>query len=656
MPVTKYSRSLIQFSSHWAVSSFTSSGPSSRRLFPQRAAVIAAFCGALFLGGCGENTRPSQQTATPVTYTQAQVEALLDSAREAPIETKDAIKLKAALALVELGEVDWATTVFSNITPQRLSDEELIDFTVGYSALAASQGEYYIAQRILTNPQLDTRATRMPTEKEMQLRQQRADLFAIVGEPIASIDERVAMMPLIIDPEQERDNNEAIWQTLMSLPESSLQQLSLSANTSLLRGWYSLATISKNNQSDLEMQLQQVEAWQTMWPNHPASHALPSDLELLQSLVAERPQQIALLLPLTGKFAAAGEAVRDGFMAGYYTATARGSRVPEIRVYNTDGQDINALYDLAVSNGAGAVVGPLQKEPLTELNMRLEMPVPTLGLNYTPNNGLDTHNFYQFGLAAEDEGRQTADRAWRDGHRRAMILASHRDWGQRAVAAFEARWVELGGEIIVNRNFAQQNQFSKTIEEALLVDRSKQRAKDLRRLTGTKMEFEPRRRDDVDFIFMVATPGDARQLKPTLAFHYAGDVPVYGTSHLYGGQPDPKSDRDLNGIRFSTLPWLFDQNSNEKQLIQNHIHPQPGYQKLYAMGVDAYHIYPRLEQLQRVSQARYYGATGELRLLENGRVEREQAWAVMSNGEAQLIPTVTLTEREEDTSEIIKPL
>src|SRR5690625_6825906 len=83
------------------------------------------------------------------------------------------------------------------------------------------------------------------------------------------------------------------------------------------------------------------------------------------------------------------------------------------------------------------------------------------------------------------------------------------------------------------------------------------------------------------------------------------------------------------------MPWLFDQDSEEKQAVTEHVRAPAIYSRMHALGVDAYHLHPRLRQLEEVSQARVYGATGVLQMLPDGRIEREQVWAQFRQGLAQ---------------------
>jgi len=162
----------------------------------------------------------------------------------------------------------------------------------------------------------------------------------------------------------------------------------------------------------------------------------------------------------------------------------------------------------------------------------------------------------------------------------------------------------------------------------------------VRTIIGKQVEFEPRRRKDIDFIFLYSRASQARQIKPILAFHYSGDIPVYAIKSIYNGKTDTKLDRDLNNIRFTTLPWFFDNDLPERKAINAH-NQSPNYQFFYALGVDAFHIHPRLRQLLEVKQAHFYGATGKLSLDDEQKITREQIWAKFSNGVAQPVATFT---------------
>ncbi len=89
---------------------------------------------------------------------------------------------------------------------------------------------------------------------------------------------------------------------------------------------------------------------------------------LAQSQIAvatQYPDQIALLLPLSGRAEAVGVAVRDGFIAAYLEQDPA-SR-PHLRIYDVAAETVAGAYRHAVDDGAGFVVGPLTKEDVAAL-------------------------------------------------------------------------------------------------------------------------------------------------------------------------------------------------------------------------------------------------------------------------------------------------
>lgn len=359
--------------------------------------------------------------------------------------------------------------------------------------------------------------------------------------------------------------------------------------------------------------------------------------------ILKQPQKVALLLPLQGRLAEAGEAVRDGFYAAYYQALSRNHQTPSIKLYDTS-KGAQTAYQLASADGAELIIGPLDKEDVKQVSQLPQLTVPLLSLNYPdPQPATPIQNLYQFGLAVEDEARQIARQGIKEGHKNALIVAPAIDWSDRSAQAFSDEWQKLGGTLIGRTTFTDQDRFSQSIKSTLLIDESQARSTLLQQQLNTKFEFTPRRRADVDMIFMAVTPTQGRQVMPTLAFHYANNIPVYATSNVYSGNADAINNDDLNGVLFNTLPWLFDDNNPEKQSITQHTKSSSVFSRLHALGADAYHLYAHLPQLQQAPDTHIMGATGLLRLLPDGRIEREEMWARFVNGLVEAMPQVVNT-------------
>lgn len=592
------------------------------------------------LVSCSSAPQPTKPSSTKTQPAKPSAAKLLILAKQAQSPERESLLLEAAEAYIDARQFNRARDLLVDMNSDTLPDRDYIKHTDLLSTVALYQGSNFLAHGILTKPRLEQQWSTMEPQTEVSLREKRAQVFALLGEAQNSVAERIQLSGLIDNKDQRQANQDVLWQNLMSIPFATLQQLSQDENGQAARGWYSLAAINKNNQIDLEQQREQLQQWLSVWRQHPAHDNLPNDLRLLQSLIEQQPQQVALLLPMQGKLAEAGEAVRDGFFAAYFEALANGRHTPEVRQYDSSG-DALAAYQQAIAEGADLVIGPIDKEKVTEISLMPTLEVPVLSLNYPDTPPAEPlKGFYQFGLAVEDEARQVARQAFLEGHRQAMVIIPSQEWSERSARAFTDEWEKLGGTVVNRTQFQTGANYSGLVKDAMLIEQSQIRTREMQELLGIPLQSSPRSRSDVDMIFLIADPAQARQIKPTFAFHYAGRIPVYSTSQVYSGQPNPKADRDLNGIRFNTMPWLFDTTSREKQAVAQYTTSAAVYGRLHALGADAFRLYARLPQLEQVPDMRIYGATGALHMLSDRRIEREQIWVRFRNGEAQPLPMV----------------
>lgn len=315
---------------------------------------------------------------------------------------------------------------------------------------------------------------------------------------------------------------------------------------------------------------------------------------------------IALLLPLSGTFSATADAVRDGFLSAYFGDAAH----PRLRVYDVgDGADsLRAAYQRALGEGAGFIVGPLRKEDVATLAGFLP-PVPVLALNYLDAGVSVPFNFFQLGLAPEDEARAAARQALALGQRRAVALVPDAEWGGRALAAFDESLRAGGGAVVAVQRYRQGvSDQSKAIADLMGVSTAEERHRALTAALGEKSEFEAPRRADIDMVFLGARAEDARLLIPQLRFNRAGDLPVYTTALVYDG----RASADLAGLRFCDAPWIVGQ-SEALRAQRAAASGLPGAgPRLFALGRDAYALAAGLQRAQlRVGEG-LDGASGRL--------------------------------------------
>ena len=184
--------------------------------------------------------------------------------------------------------------------------------------------------------------------------------------------------------------------------------------------------------------------------------------------------------------------------------------------------------------------------------------VPTLALNFAQTETPLLRSFYQFSLGPDDEARVIADSIASSGATTAIAFVPGTDRGFRTLASFKTQFEARGGKLLdfVPYEPALQD-FSKSVAGVLNITRSNQRLRRLEANLGTPVQFEPRRREDVDAIFITADDTRAaRLLAPQLRLNSAGDIPTYATSDIF----DPGSTgrlNDLNGVIFTDSPAVI---------------------------------------------------------------------------------------------------
>ncbi len=468
------------------------------------------------------------------------------------------------------------------------------------------------------------------------------------GEYPAALDEWL-QANLYLSQTEQASYYDDFWQTLLNTPPERLSNLSQQETSPVLKGWFALALIYQNDRN-LDHQLTSLEQWKQKWAEHPAQKYLPNDFLALQNSPANQPNKIAVLLPLSGRLNKVGEAVRDGILASHYeamanrsdTATTDNPPLPELQFYDTENANINDLATQAVTDGAQLIIGPLSKNLVNELGNSVNNRPPVLALNYIDSLALNQPGFYQFGLSGEDEARFAAERARLDGHTTALVITPKTEWGKKVYTAFKTDWEALGGYVVGTAEFDDTTQFSKLTGQLLHTNQSEARHRQLNRLLEENLGFAARRRQDVDMVFIGANPQEARQIKPALNYQYAGNIPVYATSSAFSGSTNTSQDQDMDGVRVPVMPWLIPGTSTplEKQINALWQHPKTQLGTLYALGADAYRLYPRLRQLISLQGSQVQGLTGSLSITPDGKVHRQLIWQVFKNGRLRPLPTV----------------
>jgi outer membrane PBP1 activator LpoA protein len=551
----------------------------------------------------------------------------------------DYYRLRAADSALRAGDGRTAKRLADAVDPGELETADRYDYTLLQSRLDLNVGR---AREALAK--LDSLPVgRLEPPQKVHYHTLRSSAYNQLGNMLESARERVWLGQLLTHPDAMQKNNEAIYDALARIPDKILAAMQ-APPPDVLGGWMNLTQIMKTTPSaGLTTELAK---WQARYPGHPAN------AKFLQSLLGQLrghpPSQaqagtapptalapgatafVGVMLPLSGSYGAAAQAVRTGLLAAYYADpdTAK----PPLRFVDTEAGNIYQLYRKLADEGAKAIIGPLLKEDLATLAKAGELSVPVLGLNQTPE--ISNDRVYQFGLTPEHEVEQAAGSAWFDGYQNALVLAPASPFGQRMVKHFTAYWNRLGGTVRTIKTYPYHGEdFTASVRELFPAAPP---AVTQAQITIPAIPPTQAGRQNADFIFLISDARDAHLILPQLAVHQGEHIPVYATSHVYGGRTDADADRDLNGLIFCDIPWLLDPSDSgplSYQALSSQIQQTPSdYLRLIALGIDAYRLLPELERFGTEPQLRYSGATGTLSVSSGNRIQRQLHCAQFEDG------------------------
>ena len=552
---------------------------------------------------------------------------------------RDRLTLLAVEQWLDAGDATRAREAFADVAiPSDTQARQL--WNTNSAALMLYRGDADQALQVL-----ETMSRKpLPRSRRLRVDALRADAWIQKRDPARAVELMTQRESLLSNRNDIEENRWHLWQALLLSEPKDLRagaELTRDADT---RAWLSLGSLATATGQQGIAWTNGAVRWRDNHFGHPAMVVI-NRLELPEELILDYPKQIALLLPLSGGAARAGHAVQNGFLGAYFSTLEGLDEYQTIRVYDVNSEGgASAAYTTAVSDGAEFVVGPLLRDSVVSLANDTLVPVPLLTLNYLPDDMLAPPGLYQFALAPEDEARSAAERAIADGHLRGVALVPNNEWGRRVLSSFTTEFEALGGTLLDYRSYTPANQdFSNTIEDLMGLSDSVRRYQRLRANIGSPLQFDPRRRQDTDFVFLAADAPAGRLLKSQLKFHYSGDLPAYATSSIYS--KDGRSNSDLNGIMFADTPWVI-----APQVWIEHLPPvfeqnfpdERRLGRLHAMGYDAYQLIAALYAARIGAMPELDGATGQLYLDPDGRVRRRMAWAKFQGGEPVPMPDIEL--------------
>lgn len=597
---------------------------------------------AVILAGC----EPSATWRKPYTETaeQQQAERLSQAGdyagaavlyeSSAASETGDrrsALLLAAAANYILARDISAADNVMRQLQRPRRG-ELAIEYRIVEGELALAHGSAQNAVDMLGAPPGPSAAT------PLRLRYYRV-LARALGEldrPAEQADARMRLADLVTDRAERNANQQQLLRLLAPLSED--QRIAVRRlGHQHAQGWIALADALYGSHFDAADRDQRYREWRIAYPNHPAlrggSGAQGASLPVFSSAAA---LNIGVLLPSGGPYVRAADLIREGIMAALFSLPPE--ERPAVRFYDSSGAAAPQAYRQAVDEGANLVIGPLTKEAVSVLKQTGLLGAPVIALNHTDDGLPAPHGFYQFALSPEEEARQIAERAIREGFRSAAVLSPATAWGARYVDGFRYHFESMGGFVATVTEYdPEQHHFAEPIRSMLSAG--------------------------AECVYIVGKPLKTRQLRTQIQYFGSATTPVFVPSQAVQDTRRPAGNVDLDGARVPAMPWVLvpeqtdatdtgdtgDEPGNAipasaevgvdplQAVRDGATNVEEGYGEFVAMGFDALRLALNL-QLLSAGYTGIDGATGYLTVDVEGVVHRRPTWITFANGRPERLP------------------
>ncbi|GEM74232.1 penicillin-binding protein activator [Vibrio sagamiensis] len=534
--------------------------------------------------------------------------------------------IMAAKAALQANQIERAQLLVKRLARQSLNNVQQAEQQLIQATILQKKGHY---TQVLQALSFQTQ-WQLPSQQWKEYYALRADAYQSLNQPFEANRQLIAESDFASSQERREISNR-IWMNFSQYSVQELQELATSADEAILNGWLQLAGYAKTYSSNLTQLKNAMEKWLNDHSSHPASIYTPQEIQNILSLDIVKPNNTALLLPLSGKFAQQGQLIRDGFVFAMMNDEYRDPSA-SLTVIDTNENSIEQIKQHLLKKNIDFVIGPLQKNKVTQLQSVLDgsqtgVTIPNLALNIPDAIQPETDTCY-FALSPEQEVAQAAKYLHEQGYKFPMILAPKSVYGQRVSQAFNQEWAKYSNYKAANEFFGNKQQMQKDINKIFGLQESKKRIAQIQSLTNTVIESSPRSRRDVDAVYIVAKSSELTLIKPFIEVAInPGEKPpkMFSNSRSNSGGT---AYEDLTGVTYSDIPLLINPDLTIKTQM-NELWPNQSNteKRLEAMGMDAYKLINELPQMKLLSGYSVDGQTGRLTIDNQCIVQRKLDWA-----------------------------
>ena len=277
--------------------------------------LLIASCTTTPTGSSGATVIPQQASAP-------QIQELLDLYSSSDGVQAASYLITALELMIDSGRQGQALELLPLVNSALLTNELRARFGIVTAQIHVYSGDVQQAMEVINGPLL-SQLFNLSYESQWRAMKTRLDIYSAAGQKSTGLRE-IIQFNANLSPAQQAETHDVIWESLATMQASELSVLADSADSYELRGWVELARQSRAQQYSLESQIEAINRWRSIWVRHTANRALPGNLIELEQAWEQRPQHVALLLPLQEQIGVA--LLAKAFLSAYYQALNRRAR------------------------------------------------------------------------------------------------------------------------------------------------------------------------------------------------------------------------------------------------------------------------------------------------------------------------------------------
>lgn len=549
-------------------------------------------------------------------------------------EAKTNWQLLAIRALIKENKLSQANTLLSKLSTD-LNPEQKIDKILSQGEIAVRTGKRFKLDTLsieeLNNSQLYRYYSIKLALDKKNINAQAHDYIEL--EKWSSKDQRQQVLS-------------STWNFFSKLRSDQMDKIAVGTNETTLQGWIELSiayqTTTLVGASDNENLKQAFHDWAIRYPNHPGNGVI-SMLTGEQTLnVDNEGKKVALLLPLSGTSHIFGETIRQG----YFDAMKFYPQEPQqnIVTFDTASASLDKLIQQAKDKDVELIVGPLLKGDVNYIK-QLAPGIPVLALNKVENKSDTRNKMCYFALSPEDEAKDAANHIFAQNKLKPLLLVPQNELGKRVAQNFAKQWSQLS----VNSSPAYVQYFgnAKTLSDSM------------NKNVGIELVGEPIVLNDMpsesmslvdnftdfDAIYIYSSYDELTLIKPMLdmgadkpiGHSSSASVALYSSSKSHVANASNDFYYDLNQTQYAEIPLISNQLDTSIELPDS-IKKDYSLMRVYAMGIDAWRLANRFNQLSSNQTNFLDGMTGKLSTSEQCEITRALSWQQYSNSSTKSEP------------------